>query len=190
MERVAVISGLVIDYLLKIFDSLVPLAVIKVYLAAQGVGRSFGGASEVGCVPTDGEGGDGVGQVVDDVGAYFVGSAAGCIEGGKLLVDVAGLVIIGHSAPAVEHAEIGHGAEKFGLACHSVDGLGTDGHCRDIAYDCVTAVYEFVEILPVVLHAAAVGCESGTSRDVGPGTCAVGYVAAHVECKFQSETPA
>ena len=121
--------------------------------------------------------------------AHLVGADARIAECGELLVYVAGLVIIGHSAPALQHPEICHRPEEAGLACDPRDGLGTDGHPGGMADDGVAAVDELIEILPVVLYASAVRGERAPSRHVGPRRCSVGEVAAHFECEFHAEAP-
>ncbi len=121
--------------------------------------------------------------------AQLVGRYAWIVELVKLLVDVACLVVIRHSSPALQHAEIGHCAQESGFAGDALDCLLTDLHGGYVAYYSVGTVDKFVEVLPVVLYAAAVGCERVAARHIGPWRCAVGYVAAHVEGKLHAEAP-
>ena len=48
---------------------------------------------------------------------------------------------------------------------------------------------KLIEILPMVLHATAVGGERVATRYIGPRGRAIRKVGAHVESKFKSEAP-
>ena len=145
MERVSVSVGLVVHNLFEISHGLIPLPVEQVDFPTQCVGGSFGGASQIGGVPAHGKLADGVGQIVKDMPAEFIGRAARGIKVRELLVYVAGLVVVRHAAPAVEHAEIGHGAQETGFAGHAVDGFLTDRHACHIADHGVGAVHQLVK---------------------------------------------
>ena len=155
MECVPVVGRLAIDYLLEVGYRLFPLAVEEVHLPPERVRRASGGSPQILGIPSDRQFTYGVVEVFNHMTAYLLRRAARIPEIGELFVYVACLIVIRHTAPAIEHTEICHCTQKFGFAGNAVDGLAANRHSGHFAYHRVGPMHEFIKILPMVLHPSA-----------------------------------